>query len=112
MIYSKWRPSDGKYEYFESSEKFGLGDDMPVPSVPFTGSPIGVASVVLGRKPSGRVRRIGEGEAAIGAVMPTVSGGMGIFPDKASVSLGLALLSGIVIGYLMKDNHRDNTRVP
>jgi hypothetical protein len=108
MIYSRWRPSDGKYEYFETTEKIGLGDDMPVPSVPLTRSPIGVASVVLGRKPTGRVRRIGEGEAAIGAVMPTVSGSLGTFPDKATVSLGLALLSGIVIGYLMKGSRSDS----
>ena len=104
MIYSKWRPSDGKYEYFEDSSQIGLGDDMPVPSVPMMGSPIGVASVVLGRKPTGGFRRVGEGEAAIGAVMPTVSGSLGIMPDRATVSLGVALLSGIVIGYLMKEH--------
>ena len=108
MIYSQWRPSDGKYDYFETSEKIGLGDDMPTPPVPMTSSPIGVASVAVGRKPTGSVRKVGEGEVPLGSIMPTTTMDLGILADREAVYLGLALLSGVVIGYLMKGDRRAN----
>jgi hypothetical protein len=106
MIYSRWRPSDGKYEYFETPEKFGLGDDMPVPNVPLTASPIGISSVIVGRKPSGPIRRVGEGEAPIGAIMPTATADLGFIASRDAMMLIVALLSGIVIGSLMKGDGR------
>lgn len=104
MIYSRWRPADGKYDYFESRDQVGLGDDMPVPSLPI-GSAIGVPSVAVGRKPAGAMRRVGSGEAPLGSILPTTEG-LGFAPDRGQVYLALALLSGVVVGYLMRGASR------
>jgi hypothetical protein len=101
MIYSKWRPVDGKYDYFKSNDQVGLGDDMPLPPAPITRSPIGVASVSIGRRPKGFSRHVGTGEMALGSVMPTTSMSIGSI-DKSTVMTGLALLAGLVIGYGIK----------
>ena len=48
MIYSKWIPDRGGSAYYETSERRGLGDDLPVPQLRNT-SGIGVASTDIGR---------------------------------------------------------------
>lgn len=75
MIYSRWRPDRGGYDYFESSERIGIANDMPVPTSG-GGTNLGVASVTVGRRPSGPVRYIGSGALARGAIMPTDTTGL------------------------------------
>lgn len=101
MIYSKWRPTDGKYDYFESRGEIGLGDDMPLPPAPLGRSPIGVASVTLGRRPNGLRRHVGTGELPIGSVMPTVAP-LGFTLDKGTLILGGSILAAFAIGYSMR----------
>lgn len=95
MIYSRWRPDTGGFDYFESSERFGLGDDLPVPSLP-RGTAIGVSSVLCGRTPrSGSLSPVGSGPAARGVIMPTSraglsGGGLSSFPAWFLVAIGAA----------------------
>ena len=76
MIYSRWRPDKGGYDYFESGERYGLGDDLPVPKLPGSSS-IGVSSVTAGRMPkNGVLTPAGSGPNARGAIMPTDRSGL------------------------------------
>lgn len=76
MIYSRWRPDKGGYDYFESGERFGLGDDLPTPDLP-GGSSIGVPSITAGRLPkNGVLNPVGSGPSARGMVMPTSREGL------------------------------------
>lgn len=68
-MYSRWRPDTGGYDYFESTERVGLGDDLAVPNLPM-GTAIGVASTDIGRKPTGQLTPRGSGQVAVGGVMP------------------------------------------
>ena len=101
MIYSRWRPHDGKYDYFSGSDRVGLGDDMPMPSIPLTRNPIGVASVSLGRKPPSGARFVGTGDVALDTVMP-LSSSLGLMPDKNTAMIGVAIVIGVVMGYLVR----------
>lgn len=77
MIYSRWRPHAGDYDYFESPEQFPLADDLPVPRLP-SGSSIGVASLEAGRAiPSTAVYR-GSGKEARGMIAPNTGSGGGL----------------------------------
>jgi hypothetical protein len=77
MLYSRWRPHSGDYEYFESSEQVPLADDLPVPKL-LGGTAIGVSSLVAGRKmPSGSVYR-GTGPHARGMIVPSGASSSGL----------------------------------
>lgn len=99
MIYSRWRPDQGGFDYFENSERRGLGDDLPVPRRGFSRSPIGTASVAIGREPSGALRRVGSGPLAKGMVMPASKSGLASLPlvDRmgSMVFVVLAFLGGV-----------------
>jgi hypothetical protein len=106
VIYSKWRPVDGKYDYYESKGSVGLGDDMPLPPSPIVRSPIGVASVAIGRSPKGMRRHVGTGEMPVGSIMPTNQTALGLSLDKGTVIMGLAVLGAFAVGYSMRhDGH-------
>lgn len=79
MMYSRWRPDTGGYDYFEGSERVGLGDDLPVPKLP-VGTNIGVASTDIGRSASSGLRPAGSGQTPRGSIMPLsrqgLSGGL------------------------------------
>lgn len=67
VIYSRWDPSAGVYEYFESSERPGLNDDLAPPPMPRS-TQIGVPSTECGRLlPPGAVE-VGSGERAEGLI--------------------------------------------
>lgn len=84
-IYSRWKPDVGGYEYFESTERLGLGDDLAVPKLP-RGTAIGVASTDIGRTAPGPLRPVGSGKAARGSILPISRAGLsGTF----SVLIGL-----------------------
>jgi hypothetical protein len=102
VIYSRWRPDKGGYDYFESGERFGLGDDLPTPKLP-GGSSIGVSSLTAGRMPNnGTLKPVGSGPSARGMIMPTSRDGLeglGVFSNTSTWSLvALAALAGALIG--------------
>lgn len=101
MIYSRWRPDIGGYDYFQSSERRGLGDDLPVPKLS-GGTAIGVASTDIGRPSPGALTPMGSGPVARGSILPLsrqgLSGGFGplsMAPWWVTAVLGLALVGGI-----------------
>jgi hypothetical protein len=104
MIFSRWRPDTGGYDYFDSpSTRYGLGDDLPVPRLPAT-SPLGVASTDIGRAIPVDGKLIGSGPIARGMVAPmNRSGlkGLGLDTSSASFQLGAAVVIAGVIGFLL-----------
>lgn len=100
MIYSQWRPDKGGYDYFESGERFGLGDDLPAPKLSGT-SEIGVSSITAGRLPKdGALVPAGSGPIARGMIMPTDRTGLqglGVLSSMGTWTLvGLSALVGAV----------------
>lgn len=83
MIYSRWRPDTGGYDYFETSERYGLSDDLPVPRLG-GGSAIGVPSVDAGRQIPAGARFIGSGKFAKGVIAPVSRAGLSGTGDLAS----------------------------
>jgi hypothetical protein len=109
MIYSRWRPDTGGYDYFDSpSTRYGLGDDLPVPSLPNT-TELGVASTDIGRAiPSDGVL-VGSGPIARGMVAPMSTRGLkGLGLDFSSdgVKLGAAILVALGLGFLLGKSRR------
>lgn len=97
MIYSKWRPDIGGYDYFAVAERRGLGDDLPTPDL--RPGKLGVASTSAGRPMPAGARRIGSGPIARGVIAPLDTRGLSM--DGVSLSfggIGTFLLGG-VLGY-------------
>lgn len=69
MIYSRWRSSQGGYDYFENSEMKGIGDDFSSPVLRQV-SPIGVASLDAGRALPMNAKYVGSGLEARGSIVP------------------------------------------
>ena len=69
MMYSRWRPDVGGYDYFHSAERRGLGDDLPKPNLT-GGTDIGVASTDIGRPSPGALHPAGNGPVAKGSILP------------------------------------------
>ena len=86
MMYSRWRPDTGGYDYFQGSERFGLGDDLPVPKLP-GGTEIGVASTDIGRRPGAALQPMGSGPTARGSILPLSRQGLsgGLFDAMRAV---------------------------
>jgi hypothetical protein len=106
VIYSRWRPDRGGYDYFESPERFGLGDDLPTPSLP-GGTSIGVPSITAGRTPpKAELRAVGSGKQARGMIMPTERTGLegvGVLAmPNIWVALGVGAGLGAVAYYVTK----------
>ena len=104
MIFSRWRPDTGGYDYFDSpSTRYGLGDDLPVPRLPKT-SPLGTASTDIGRAIPVDGKVIGSGPLARGMVAPMDRSGLrglGLALSDSSVKFGVAILVGIGLGFLL-----------
>lgn len=95
MIFSRYRPDTGIYDYFQSSERVGLGDDLSVPALSFD-SPIGVPSTEIGRQPRGALSFVGQGPYARGQILPLGRAGLAgaafsTLPPLAWLGLGIAL---------------------
>ncbi len=98
MIYSRFRPDKGGYDYFESPERFGLGDDLPTPSLP-GGTAIGVPSVTAGRvPPKAGLRAVGSGKEARGMIMPTDRTGLEGIGALAMPNIWVSMGVGVVLG--------------
>jgi len=89
VIYSKWIPDKGGYAYYETGERRGLGDDLPIPSLTPT-SAIGVASTEIGRSLPLGARLVGYGPLAQGSVVPLDRSGLSGIPEGAGKALLLA----------------------
>lgn len=75
MIYSRFDPVQGRYDYYESGgELAALNDDLPVPAMPppvgGKGGAIGLPSVECGRPLPGGARHLGTGLFPEGHVTP------------------------------------------
>lgn len=102
MIFSRWRPDTGGYDYLDSpSTRFGLGDDLPVPRLPKT-SPLGTASTDIGRPIPDDAKVMGSGPIARGMIAPMNKSGLqGLDTASAPVKFGVAVLAGIGLGFLL-----------
>jgi len=103
MIYSRFR-GDGGYDYYETAERRGLGDDLPTPRLPSV-SPIGVPSTEAGRLIPSGAKYVGRGEFARGLVAPLDRSGLSGLGALGSVNI--VLLTGILavpaaVGYWVK----------
>ena len=100
MIYSRWRPDKGGYDYFETSERYAISDDLPVPKLP-GGSAIGVSSLDAGRVPPKSARFIGSGKFAKGVIMPITREGLSGLSVAEGIPLGALALAAIcfMVGY-------------
>jgi len=100
MIYSKWKPSKGGYDYYQSNEKdIPLGNDLPVPVLP-AGTDIGVASIDCGRPIPMGSKRVGSGTEPAGMIAPTEHSAVGaltsVFPTNY-----LYMAAGVFAGWLV-----------
>ena len=103
MMYSRWRPTIGGYDYFKSGEReIPLGNDLPIPSLP-RGTKIGVASVEAGRDIPAGAQPAGSGALAVGLIAPTKKAGflsgLGVLATSTIPSSYLWLATGIVSGW-------------
>ena len=102
MIFSRWRPDTGGYDYFDSpSTRYGLGDDLPVPRLT-NASELGVASTDIGRPiPSDGVL-LGSGPLARGMLAPMNKSGLsGIDFTSPVWKFAAAVLAGVGLGFLL-----------
>ena len=102
MIFSRWRPDTGGYDYFDSpSTRYGLGDDLPVPRLTNT-TELGVSSTDIGREIPGDASLIGSGPLARGMVAPMNKAGLkGLDWSGSGVKFGVAVLCGVGLGFLL-----------
>lgn len=107
MIYSRWRPDTGGYDYFETPERFALADDLPTPSVLGGNSAIGVSSLVCGRAiPAGAVPA-GSGRFAKGVIAPIDRTGLSGGPVLTESGLKwMALVIGAGMAWVVWDHNR------
>jgi hypothetical protein len=91
MIYSRWRPDIGGYDYFSAPARLGLGDDLPIPTLP-RGTDIGVASTDIGRPAPSGLSHIGTGPTPRGSILPLSRDGLsGVAGMMGGVPLWVAL---------------------
>lgn len=102
MIFSRWRPDTGGYDYFDSpSTRYGLGDDLPVPKLAKT-SKLGVASTDIGRAIPVDGKLVGSGPLARGMVAPISRAGLsGIDWTAPAVKTGVFVLCALGLGFLI-----------
>jgi hypothetical protein len=102
MIFSRWRPDTGGYDYFDSpSTRFGLGDDLPVPRLSNT-TELGVASTDVGRPLPADAVHVGSGPIARGMIAPmSTSGltGLGLDFSSPALKIGAVVIVAAGVGY-------------
>jgi len=101
MIYSQWQPDRGGYAYYETSERLGLADDLPTPTLR-PSSDIGVASTSSGRRLPLGAKLIGYGSLARGSIVPFDRGGLsGISFDSGTLKLSVLAAVAAVAGFFV-----------
>lgn len=99
MIYSKWRPDKGGYDYYEGGDKnVPLGDDLPTPRIP-KGTAIGVASIDAGRPLPSGARRVGSGKDAVGLITPISRNGLGVLGNIGVPPQYIYAALGVLVGW-------------
>jgi len=104
IIWSRWDPSAGLYDYFETEDRPGINDDLPVPRLP-AATELGVPSTEAGRAlPSGAVH-IGSGEFLVGlAATPAGVDKLSAVPSLSELdgwSLVIGAVSGVFVGWVL-----------
>jgi hypothetical protein len=98
MIYSRWRPASGGYDYFKANDRdIPLANDLPVPVLP-RGTDIGVASIVAGRPVPAGATHVGAGEVAVGLIAPAAKSSLQGAITGAIPSNYLYMAAGVVLG--------------
>src|SRR5262245_23051666 len=105
LLYSKWIPDRGGYAYYETSERRGLGDDLPIPSVTPVNA-IGAPSTEVGRTLPLGAKLVGYGPLARGSVVHLDRSGLSGMMDAGARDLtlwgSLAAFGATVGFYLVK----------
>lgn len=101
MIYSRWRPDKGGYDYYRTGERRGMGDDLPHPRFPVTFGGIGVASVDCGRQPEGNMRPAGSGSEARGMLLPVSRSGLSGMPLLDTIGPWLGVAVAFTVGWFL-----------
>ncbi len=104
MIHSVWRP-DGGYDYFESSSRHGIGDDLPNVNMPPAVNGLGVPAQDVGRPVPRDAVAKGNGAIPQGVMAPMSRpmigiGSFEITRETAPSYLLLGAAAGL-IGYLL-----------
>ena len=94
MLYSKWIPDRGGYAYYETSERRGISDDLPIPRLN-TVSSIGAASTEIGRSVPLGAKIVGYGPLAKGSVAPLDRSGLSGILGSGATNLILIVAVGI-----------------
>jgi hypothetical protein len=112
MIFSRWQPDTGGYDYFDSpSTRVGLGDDLPVPrfqTMRALGMSIG-CSTDIGRPLPSDAQKIGSGPLARGMVVPMnkLSGVLGAIDfTSAAAKTVLCVVVALGIGFFLGRDKR------
>lgn len=111
MIFSRWQPTTGGYDYYDSqSTRFGLGDDLPVPrfqTMNVLGLKVG-CSTDIGRPLPSDATKIGSGPLARGMVSPMDRvGGLGAIDFTSSVAKGvLCVVVALGVGFFIGSKKR------
>jgi hypothetical protein len=112
MIYSRWRPDVGGYDYFDDGVPHNINDDLPTPELAGA-TEIGAPSVESGRPIPPNAVYLASGEWAIGVVAPieaariqrrtrSLAGGNGTMAmaEFAEVNPWVGLLGGAALAYV------------
>lgn len=112
MIFSRWQPDTGGYDYFDSpSTRIGLGDDLPVPSfktMRALGLNIG-CSTDIGRPLPADATKVGSGPLPRGMVSPMnkISGVLGAIDfTSAAAKTVLCVVVALGIGFFLGRDKR------
>lgn len=103
MIYSKWLPDKGGYAYYETTERRGLGDDLPTPRLS-QASDLGVASTDAGRPLPLGAKLVGYGPVARGCVTVLDRSGLNGFSGSlpsGSLFLVVAAVASAAVGAIL-----------
>jgi hypothetical protein len=113
MIFSRWQPTTGGYDYYDSpSTRFGLGDDLPVPkfqTMQALGLTIG-CSTDIGRALPADATKVGSGPLARGMVAPmdlTSIKGLGAIDfTSATAKVVLCVVVALGVGFFLGSKKR------
>lgn len=99
MIYSRWDPALGMYDYFDAPwQTPGINDDLPIPNLP-PATEIGVPSTECGRPLPAGAEHVGTGEWAVGLLsVPAHVDRIGQTPMTASQFGIVALAAALGVG--------------
>lgn len=108
MVYSRWRPESGRYDYYETTERHPLGEDLPTPMF-VRGTNLGVPSTEIGREPRGALRKVGSGALPRGSIMPIDRRGLGGFTLSWDWRSAMLVALGVAAGWYAREQWRQRS---